>query len=63
MTEGTELENMIITWKRYGELLATEKAGHSLIINAQKETSFSYSVMHQIPFFHDYVFQIHIFKF
>lgn len=49
MTESTELGNIIITWKRHGDLSATDKA--SLIINAQKGATFSCCIIHQVILF------------
>ena len=40
----------MITWKRYGELIATDKAEYSVIINQRTETSFSCIVMHPVFF-------------
>ena len=60
MTESTELENIIITWKRYRDLAATDKA--SLIINAQKGATFSCCVIHQLILFINVCFK-YIFNF
>lgn len=59
MTESTELGNIIISWK-YRDLSATDKA--SLIINAQKEATFSCCIIHQLILFINVCFK-YIFNF